>query len=109
MDILNKICAILAEKGKTQKELCAYLGLSETVFSDWKAGRTLSYQRRLPEIAAFLEVPIGTLTGEQPHPIGFDDFAYAMHNESTSLTDEDKALLLAMARSLASRNRRDEG
>lgn len=35
--------------------------------------------------------------------IGFDDFTYAMHNESKQLTDDDKQMLLDMAKMLKKR------
>ena len=41
-----------------------------------------------------------TLARYSKGEIGFDDFTYAMQNETKGLTEEDKALLLSMARQL---------
>lgn len=35
--------------------------------------------------------------------IGFDDFTYAMHNETKELTEDDKQMLLGMAKMLKKR------
>lgn len=39
------------------------LHISPTSVSEWRSGKSKSYQRYLPEIADFLEVPISVFTG----------------------------------------------
>lgn len=61
MDILTKILDEM-KKGKIiQKEITSSLGLSQKAFSEWEAGRTKSYMKYLPQIAAVLGVPVDYL------------------------------------------------
>ncbi|MEL7657648.1 MAG: helix-turn-helix transcriptional regulator [Bacillota bacterium] len=74
---------------------------------------------RLVEIAEYLAISVDyLLTGEDtkkaPTPegereIGFDDFTYAMQNETKELTKADKALLLSMARQLNDARKTKDG
>jgi transcriptional regulator with XRE-family HTH domain len=61
---LARISAELKIKGKLQKDLTGFLGLKEEAFSDWKAGRSSSYLKYLPQIAKFLGVSIDYLAGQ---------------------------------------------
>ena len=65
MATLDKICALLKEKGLKQKDLTDFLGLSKYAYTSWKSGNNTSYMKYLPQIAEFLDVPIGYLTDEQ--------------------------------------------
>lgn len=101
MSVLENITKLLKEKNKTQKELCAYLGISGNVFTDWKSGRINSYKKYLPEIAEYLEVSVDYLLGKSDIPeddITFDDFSFALYNETKELTEGQKKELLNMAR-----------
>lgn len=61
MSIIDKICVLLERQGKTQKDLCDFLGISNNRFTDWKSGRLKSYQKLLPQIAEFLGVSVEDL------------------------------------------------
>ena len=65
MDILNRIKEMLMVQHKTQKELCDYLGLKQTAFSDWKQGRSKSYTKYLPQIAEFFGCSVDYLLGKE--------------------------------------------
>ena len=63
MYILTKILDEM-KKGKiSQKEITSSLGLSQKAFSEWEAGRTKSYMKYLPQIAAVLGVSVDYLLG----------------------------------------------
>lgn len=66
--MLNKILSELKAKKKTQKELCLFLGIKQSVFSDWKSGRNSSYTKYLPKIAEFLDVSVDYLLGRTDDP-----------------------------------------
>ena len=51
----------LKQINKSQKELCDFLGIKKSNFSDWKKGKSRSYKKYLPEISKFLNVPIDYL------------------------------------------------
>lgn len=65
MSILNSIIEELKKQKKKQKDLTDYLGLSKNSFTEWKAERSKSYQKYLPQIAEFLNVSVDyLLSGE---------------------------------------------
>lgn len=61
--VLNNIIALLKQKGKKQKELTDYLGISGNSFTEWKGGRSNSYQKYIPEIARFFRISVDSLLG----------------------------------------------
>ena len=64
MFTVDKILQKLKETGKTQKELCEYLGLSAQIFPGWKSGKSDSYKKKIPEIADFFQISVSELIGE---------------------------------------------
>ena len=65
MSTIDNIVALLKEQGKTQKELCDYLGITKNAFTDWKSGRIKSYTKHLPKIAEFFDVSVDYLLGKE--------------------------------------------
>ena len=63
MDTLDKIINLLKQQGRFQKELTDYIGVSKGTFTDWKSGKTVSYNRYLPKIAEFFDVSVDYLVG----------------------------------------------
>ena len=63
MFILDKIIALLKEQGKSQKELCEYLGIKQQAFTNWKGGNNTSYMKYLPQIAEYFHVSVDYLLG----------------------------------------------
>ena len=101
MATLDKICALLKEKGLKQKDLTDFLGMSAENFGNWKKGRNNSYQKYLPQIAEFLDVPIGYLTDEQRKE---DDnlIKFAIFG-TEDVTDEDMQQVKEFAKYLISK------
>lgn len=56
LSVLDKICELLKQQGKKQKDLTDYLGITKNSFTDWKSGRIKSYTKHIPKIAEFLGV-----------------------------------------------------
>lgn len=101
MDTLDIILELLSSQNKRQKDLTDYLGISRNAFTNWKSGSNTSYMKKLPQIAEYFNVTVDELLGNKPaqnSDITFDDFTYALHNETKDLTDEQKQSLLDMAR-----------
>ena len=83
------------------------VGLSRTSVVKWKAG-TIPSGATLNALAQFFNVTVDYLmgNGQKEKPFGeaegqevsFDDFTYAMHDETKELTEENKQKLLEMAR-----------
>ena len=53
----------LVAQGKTQKQLCDYIGVTYNVIVRWKKGETTSYLQRIKKIAEFLNVSPDYLLG----------------------------------------------
>lgn len=77
MSTLDKIINLLKKSGKSQKDLCDFLGLNQQAFTGWKSGNTTSYKKYLPQIASFFSVSVDSLVGDadiekafNPIPIG---------------------------------------
>lgn len=63
MFIINKINYLMEKKEIKNKELASVLGLTAQAVTDWRAGRSKSYTKYLPQIAAYFGVSIDYLTG----------------------------------------------
>lgn len=68
LDTLTKILGIMKEQRVSQQEICQYLKLTKQTFSEWKAGRSESYLKYLPQIAEYLDVSVDYLLGKTPSP-----------------------------------------
>lgn len=99
--ILDRIDKELKEQNKTQKMLCEHIGIKQQAYTNWKGGFSKSYNKYLPEIAEYLGVSVDYLLGKSDIPeddITFDDFSFALYNETKELTEGQKKELLNMAR-----------
>lgn len=56
MSIIAKITQLLDSKKISQKDLTDYLGIDKSTFSQWKNGKSQSYNKYLSKIAEFLNV-----------------------------------------------------
>ena len=64
--VFGRIMDIAWRKRITATELCEKLGLKKSAFSEWKAGRSRAYLKRLPEIAEILgTTPAYLLQGDE--------------------------------------------
>lgn len=86
MCTLDIILQELKKQKKTQKDLADYLGMSKNAVSEWKSGRNNAYMKYLPQIAAFLNMPIDAL-------IGMDDIRVEAHNEPIYLDEETRDII----------------
>lgn len=60
-ELLNRLKAVLAEKGKTSRWLAEQLGKSENTVSRWCANKVQPSIQQLNEIASILDVDIRLL------------------------------------------------
>lgn len=67
ISILDIITIELERQNKSQKDLCEYLGMTKNTYTNWKAGKSSSYKKYLPEIAEYLNVSIDYLLGKEDH------------------------------------------
>ena len=59
--IYNRIKAVLAEKGKTNKDLADALHIAPETVSSWCTNSAQPSIKKLFEIAVFLDIEVGTL------------------------------------------------
>ena len=64
METLTKITELLKAKGLQQKDLTSFLGVKNSAYTDWKAGKSKSYIKYLYQIARFLDTTPEYLKGE---------------------------------------------
>lgn len=103
-DYFSELCM---KKGVSCYKACTDIGLNRSAVAKWKNGATPNGST-ISAIADYFGVTTDyLLTGEEKAPtsegerdLGYDDFTYAMQNETKELTDSDKELLLSMARQL---------
>ena len=61
---LERIIQEIKIKRKRQSDLTDFLGISDSVFGNWKAGLNTSYLKYLHAIASYLDVSVEYLKGE---------------------------------------------
>ncbi|MCU6702430.1 helix-turn-helix domain-containing protein [Muriventricola aceti] len=119
-NLYENIYALCKERGITPGGLCGELGFRRSVLSDLKNGRKKSLDTTtLMKIAEYFNVSVDyLLTGEETkkaptqedeREITFDDFTFAMQNESKDLTEADKQILLSMAKQLNDARKKRNG
>lgn len=91
-----------------QKKMAADLGIAANTLSQYENGKREPDIETTKRIAEYLGVSVDTLVGgdgmekaptdKGGREVGFDDFDYALHNESKELSEEKKQMLLNMAR-----------
>lgn len=82
--VLQRICDLLKEQKTQQKDLCEALNLKNKSFTEWKAGRSTSYMKKLPEIADYFGVSVNYL-------LGYEEIKKAP--EEDDLSEGEKLLL----------------
>lgn len=110
MTISEKIHQLRIEKDLTQSQLAKIAGVSDKAVSAWELGTRdpkLKFIQNICvhfglDIHSFVDESVG-LSEKAPTPegerqIGFDDFTYAMYDETKDFPQEKKDMLLQMAR-----------
>ena len=109
-----RLRALRQEQNISMKQLGDIVGVAESTISLYETEKRKVDTDMLIKFANYFNVSTDYLLGVSDERnssldsdnIGYDDFTYAMHNESRDLTDEDKEMLLGMAKML--KNRIDE-
>ncbi|WP_102050203.1 helix-turn-helix domain-containing protein [Pygmaiobacter massiliensis] len=104
----DNYCELCKIKGKSPTGAALEIGLSRSAVSAWRNTTRLPQAAQLQKIADYFGVTIDQLLdGEQKEnhaaksdEVTFDDFTYALHNQSKELNDANKEKLLDMARML---------
>lgn len=110
-DIYKQLCR---QSGSSPNAVAKELHISSGTVTKWKNGSMPSAEK-LKTIAEHFHVTAdylltgadGPQDGDGIAPVTFDDFTYAMFHESKQLTEDDKRMLLDMARLLRERQHRE--
>lgn len=101
--MIERILLLSSALGISPSKAYVDSGAGKNFASNIKAGQVPSVAK-IQLLANYFNVTTDYLLGntnikeKSPNDITFDDFTYAMHNESRELTDEDKEMLLNLAR-----------
>ena len=105
-------------KNVTRTKACVDRGFSRTAWNKWRDG-AIPNGDGLQKLADYFSVTTDyLLTGEETkkeptsegeREISFDEFTYAMQNESKDLTETDKQILLSMAKQLNDARKKRNG
>lgn len=118
--LYDNIISLCKERGIKGGRMCSDLGISKSLLSDLKVGRKKGVNSETAQkIAEYFGVSVDrVLNGEETKKapvqedgcaIGFDDFTYAMQNETKNLTEADKQILLSMAKRLREAKEKSDG
>lgn len=58
MNTLHKILDAMWKQGISDIDFCKAVGINKSAVTDWKKGKTKSYQKYLPQIAEVLNLPL---------------------------------------------------
>ena len=64
MKIIDKITMLMEKQKIGQQEFCDKLGIKSQTMTDWKAGRSQSYNKYISDIAKILNVSSDFLLGK---------------------------------------------
>lgn len=101
-------CELCSEKKIPPTKASLEIGLSKSTATKWKNTGATPQGETLNKIANYFGVSVDYLLGneqkeklpdkvEEPD-VTYNDFTYALHNETKELTEENKQKLLEMAR-----------
>jgi len=97
-------CDLCRQSGLTPSGAAARIGFNRASVTVWKNTGKAPKQDLLVRIADYFGVTTDFLLGKEivdpEEELHYDEFTYAMKNEAKTLTNEDKQLLLSMARQL---------
>lgn len=107
MSIGANIKRLREAKNITQRELGEAVGVSDKAVSTWELEVKEPRMGTIQKLADFFGVSKSDIIEDVKTPaeadVTFDDFTYAMYGESRELTEDDKNMLLDMARMLKKR------
>lgn len=120
---MKRLRDLRISSGATQQQMANFLGISRPAYSRYETGEREPDNESLKRLADFFKVSVDFLidhtdvaspVDEKMSPshteddITFDDFSYAMYNETGELSEEEKQQLLDLARIMKQRRRERE-
>jgi len=109
LEVIDKINAILKQRGMTGAELSRAIGLSTAVYSQWNRRKTKPSNKNIVKVAEVLGVPVSELTSkeqnEKPPAQGGepDEETIELREIWDSSDADERRALLEMARLIKKR------
>lgn len=103
--------ALCRERGVRPGKACQEMGVSRSLAAKWKStGTEKPSADVLEKMSVYFGMSIDEILGkESSGTVTFDDFTYAMHNETRDLPPEKKQMLLDMARFFKEELQKEKG
>ena len=119
MNIAQQLKHLMKERGLSSSKLAREIHVHTSTVSNWLDGKDVKTEN-LAALCEYFGCSLDYLadstaeTKKTPIPegereIGFDDFTFAMQNESKDLTEADKQILLSMAKQLNDARKKRNG
>lgn len=114
MNFPQVLLELKKQNGYTNAYIGNACGVSESAVRTWLSGKKTPSSVALKSLSLLFNVSTDYLLGnEKKTPaeadVTFDDFTYALHNESKELSEEKKQQLLEMARFLRQQQNKEKG
>lgn len=97
----DRFSLLCSKQGETPNSFAKKNGIPSGSVTAWKRG-SMPRPATLDKIAAYFGVTVDYLLGKDPEEnageVTFDDFTYAMYEESKGLSEEERQKLLELAR-----------
>lgn len=90
-------CELCERKGVKPTRAALDMGFSNATPTKWKKTGAAPSGESLARIAEYFGVSTDYLLGKETQEVTFDDFTYAMYQQSKTLSEQQKKTLLAMA------------
>ncbi len=100
MDVVDRIDALLREKGVSAARMCRELGFSSGLYSQWRKRSQNPSADKLQKIARYFGVTVDYLMGGegQPQEEEVSAIRYALYRETAGLSDDTLDRILQFAR-----------
>lgn len=119
MNIAQQLKHLMQERGLSSSKLAREIHVHTSTVSNWLDGKDVKTENlaalceyfgcSLDYLADSTAETKKTPTPEGEREITFDDFTFAMQNESKDLTEADKQILLSMAKQLNDARKKRNG
>jgi transcriptional regulator with XRE-family HTH domain len=67
--VLCKILSLVWESGLGEVEFCKEVGINKSAITDWKRGKTKSYEKHIQTIANYFNLPASYFSDKFEHPL----------------------------------------
>ena len=102
---IQRILDLLKKKNIRQKELADFLGISTSIFTNWKYRNGNSYMKYLDKIAAFLDVsPAYLINGEKTGDNELTDREEKLLKVYRETDDESRRMIDCLIEYIVSKN-----